>query len=150
MGLWAPADSITRAQAAAEQSANRRAQERQQGARQRARAEDRYRADLAAAILDYLAFPTAHHELAVEIADGAAARAAEVGSGRVGRTQTLSLDERAGLAARAWIRHRYTDYEDQLTAGYGDDLLVDELDYRATKSTANQAVDDFIAAHRHA
>jgi hypothetical protein len=150
LGLWAPADTIARAQAAAEQTANRRARGRQQGARQRAQAEDRYRADIAAAILDFLAFPTAHHELAVEIANGAAARAAAVGSGRVGRTRTLPLEERACLAARAWIRHRYTDYEDRLAASYGDNLLLDELDYRATKSAANQAVDDFIAAHRQA
>ncbi len=123
---------------------------RQQGARQRARAEDHYRTELAAAIVDFLAFHPAHHELAVAIAEGAARQAAAVGSGRVGRTRTLSLQERAALAARAWIRHRHTDYEDQLDTSYGDDLLLDELTYRTVKTAANEAVDDFIADHREA
>lgn len=150
LGLWAPAETIERARAAADQTASRRARGRQQGARQRARAEDRYRTELAAAIIHFLAFHPAHHELAAEIADGAARQAAAVGSGRVGRTRTLSLEERAALAARAWVRHRYTDYEDRLDTTFGDDLLLDELTYRAVKSAANQAVDDFITAHRDA
>jgi hypothetical protein len=150
LGLWAPAEAIEHARAAAEQTTSRRARARQQGARQRARAEDRYRAELAAAIVDFLEFHPAHQALAVEIADGAARQAAAVGSGRVGRTRTLSLEERAALAARAWIRHRYTDYEDRLDTAYGDDVLVDELTYRAVKSSANEAVDDYIAAHRDA
>lgn len=57
------------------------------------------------------------------------------------------MAERAGLAARAWIRHRYTDYETRLDTTYGDDLL-DELTYRAVKSAANDTVDDFLADHR--
>jgi uncharacterized protein DUF2293 len=150
LGLWAPTDAIEKARAAAEQGASRRARGREQGVRQRARAEDRYRADLAVAVVDYLAFHTAHHELAAKIADGAALQAAAVSSGRVGRTRTLSLQERAALAARAWMRHRYTDYEDRLETAYGDDFLLDELAYRQAKATANQAVDDFIAAHRGA
>lgn len=148
LGLWAPTETIERARATAEQSASRRARGRQEGARQRARAEDQYRTELAAAIVDFPAFHPAHHELAVAIADGAARQAAAVGSGRVGRTRTLSLEERAGLAARAWIRHRHTDYEDRLDTKYGDDLLLDELTYRTVKSAANQAVDDFITSHR--
>jgi len=118
------------------------------GARQRAYDEDRYRVDLEAAIVDFLGFHAAHNGLAAEIADGAARQAAAVGRGRVARTQTLPLEERAALAARAWIRHRHTDYEDRLDTTYGDDTVLDELTYRAFKSMANQAVDDFIAAHR--
>ncbi|MGH9064996.1 MAG: DUF2293 domain-containing protein [Acidimicrobiales bacterium] len=48
-------------------------------------------------------------------------RPAEVGSGRVGRTRTLSVHERAALAARAPIRHRCTYYEDRLANGVWDD-----------------------------
>jgi hypothetical protein len=61
----------------------------------------------------------------------------------------VTLEERAALAARPAVqpapRHRLRG---RLTASCGDDLLLDELDYRATKSAANQAVDDFITAHR--
>jgi hypothetical protein len=56
LGLWAPLEAIEQARVAANQTASRRAQGRQQGARQRARAEQRYRTDLAAAIVDFLAF----------------------------------------------------------------------------------------------
>lgn len=123
---------------------------RQQAARHRARGEDRYRTELAAAIVEFLAFHPTHHELAVQIAHGAATQAAAVGTGRVARTRAPTLHERAGLAARAWIRHRHTNYEDRLDTTYGDDLLLDELTDQAVKSAANQTVDDFIAAHRAA
>jgi hypothetical protein len=148
VGLWAPAETITEAQRAAVETAERRARQREQGARQRARSEDRYRAELATAILDYLDFDTTHADLAGQIADGAAGHAAIVGSGRVGRTRKLPLEDRAVLAARAWIRHRFTDYEDRLNSLYGDDLLLDEIDYRGIKHDAHSAVDTFLAEHR--
>ncbi len=113
LGLWAPAEAIEQARAAADHTASRRARGRQQGARQRARAENRFRTELAAATVDCLAFHTAHHQLAVEIANGAAAQAAAVGSGRVGCPRSPSLEERAVLAARVWIRHPHTNYEDR-------------------------------------
>jgi hypothetical protein len=69
-----------------------------------------------------------------------------VGSGRVGRTRLLPLEERAALAARAQIRHAHTDYHHQL-----DELPLvgndDEL-YRAIKADAQDAVDAFLIAHR--
>ncbi len=148
LGLWAPSEAIEQARRAAEQTAERRARGRQRGARQRVRAEGRYRAELAEAILEYLAFSPTHEGLATEIAEEASNRAAAVGSGRVGRTSSLSVEERAALAARAWIRHRYTNYEDELAASYGDDFLADELAYRDIKTAAHAAVDDFIATHR--
>lgn len=148
LGLWAPAETIARAREAAEHTATRRARTREQSARQRARAEDSYRADLAEAIVEYLSFHPEHHQLALEIADGAARQAAELGSGRVGRVQALSVPERAELAARAWIRHRYTSYDDELATAVGDALLVDELTYLEIKSSAHHAVDDFLTTHR--
>ena len=71
--------------------------------------------------------------LADQIANAAATRASEVGSGRVGRTSTLTLAQKAELAARAHIRHHHTNYEDQLAStaldGYGpfadDDRYLD-------------------------
>jgi hypothetical protein len=150
LGLWAPTEVIAQAQNTAEQTASRRARGREQGARQRARVEDRYRVELAQVIVEYLAFSPAHQALATEIAEEAATRAATVGSGRVGRARSLPVEERAVLAARAWIRHRHTDYEDQLDASYGDEFLADELNYRAVKTAAQAAVNDFISTHRGA
>ena len=100
----------------------------------RARQEARYQDELAAAIVEYLHFAARHEALAQTIARSAAKRAAVVGSGRVGRTRILALDERAALAARAQIRHAHTDYHDRLdelrVRGEDDDL------YRLIKAQA--------------
>ena len=143
LGLWAPAAAIRRAQRSEADTASARAVRREAAARSRARQEARYQGELVAAIVEYLHFAA----LAQTIAWSAAERAAVVGSGRVGRTRILALDERAALAARAQIRHAHTDYHDRL-----DELSVlgqdDEL-YRDIKAQAHDAVDAFIHAHRH-
>ena len=76
----------------------------------------------------------------------AAQRAGEVGSGRVGRTRKLTLDQRAALAARALIRHKYTDYEERLVTEVWDDDFL----YRSVKSDAHQEVDRYLEEHRRA
>lgn len=93
----------------------------------------------------FLDFETSHRALAEQIADEASARAAVVGSGRVGRTRTIALEERAALAARAYIRHRLTSYEDHLAEPtVWDDTFL----YREVRAAAQRAVDDFLASHR--
>lgn len=109
-----------------------------------------YRDELAAAIVAWLDFADQHTELATKIAQAAADHAAVVGSGRVGRTSTLSLQEKAALAARAHIRHHHTDYEDQLVE-HEAELGFTQLDsetYRALRRDAHQAVDRFLETHR--
>jgi hypothetical protein len=148
LGLWAPAATIIAAQQAAEDTAAARAVRREAGARSRARQEARYQQDLSAAIVTYLGFAPEHQALAESIAQDAAVRAAVVGSGRVGRTRLLTLEERAALAARAQVRHTHTDYERQLEglSIVGND---DEL-YRQIKANAHDEVDQFLAEHRPA
>lgn len=107
-----------------------------------------YRDELADAIRRFLAFAPDHRELAEGIASEAATRAAVVGSGRVGRTRTLSLDQRAALTARALIRHRYTSYEDDLFDASLEDPWDEEFWYREIKAEAQRAVDDFLDQHR--
>lgn len=154
LGLWAPAAAIAQARAVAEETAARRTRSREQGARQRARAEERYRDQLEGAILTYLAFTAEHRDLAAEIARETSLHAATVGSGRVARTRTLALEERAALAARAHIRHRFTEYEHDLDTAPDQhfelktDVELDDDSYRTIRSVANLAVDDFLAAHR--
>jgi hypothetical protein len=146
LGLWAPEATIIAAQQAAADTEAARAVRREAGARSRERQEARYKDELTAAIVTYLDFAPAHEALAETIAREAAQRAAVVGSGRVGRTRLLPLEERAALAARAELRHAYTDYEQQLAALplAGED---DEL-YRQIKANANDEVDRFVAEHR--
>jgi hypothetical protein len=60
----------------------------------------------------------------------------------------LPLDERAALAARATIRHGYTDYDDHLAGLNPFDAEVDDYEYRTIKERAHDAVDEFLRAHR--
>ncbi|MBT8193530.1 MAG: DUF2293 domain-containing protein [Acidimicrobiia bacterium] len=146
LGLWAPRTAIEAAQLAAEATEAERARRRDQGARSRERQEAAYLEELANAIRRFLEFPPEYAGLADEIAEAAAAQTAVVGSGRVGRTRTLTLDQRAALAARAYIRHHLTGYHDAL-----DDLTTewdDEYLYRQIKADAQHAVDEFLANHR--
>ena len=147
LGLWAPAEAIRAAEERAKETSDKRAAARRVSAQSRARHEDRYQADLREAVLAFLNFAPQHTELAAQIAAETAAHAAVVGSGRVGRTRLLGLEEKAALAARAHIRHRYTAYEDHL-----DDLPFEAWDeddlYREIKGAAHEAVDDFLDVHR--
>jgi hypothetical protein len=147
IGIWAPADQIREAEALAEATASKRASARAQSARTRARREENYQAELREAVLAFLNFSDDHADLAARIASETAVHAAVVGSGRVGRTQLLSLEEKAELAARAHIRHRYTTYEDEL-----DDIPLEAWDeddlYREIKGAAHAAVHAFLTRHR--
>jgi hypothetical protein len=147
LGLWAPSDAIRAAEEQAKATAAKRAAARVVNARSRVRREGRYQQQLREAVLVFLDFHPEHAELAEQIATETAARAAVVGSGRVGRTQLLTLEERARLAARAHIRHRYTRYEDKLSNTPFEAWDEDQL-YREIKGAAHQAVDDFLDQHR--
>lgn len=148
IGLWAPAAAIKAAHEKAAATADVRARRRESWPRERVRQETRDAAELASAIVAFLDFEPQHERLARQIAREAAARAAVVGSGRVGRTRTISIDERAALAARAYIRHRHTTYEENLDELWDEDSRDSEAAYRDVKAEAQEAVDEFLASHR--
>ena len=148
LGLFAPTAAISHARAEAERTAERRAQQRVVNARHRDKVEETYRAQFVAAVVAWLDFAPEHDGLADEIANAVAERAVAIGSGRVGRTKVLALEERAALAARATIRHGFTDYDDRLAGLDPFEAEVDDFEYRAIKQTAHDAVDDFLCAHR--
>jgi hypothetical protein len=147
LGVWAPSQVIAEAQARAEKTAGRRSAKRVLGAQSRQRQEDRYRHELEDAILRFLAFAPAHQELEHRIAKETATHAAVVGSGRVGRTRKLTLDERAALSVRAYIRHRFTSYHDDLDA-QSPEHWDEEYLYREIRGAANDAVARFLFEHR--
>jgi hypothetical protein len=149
LGLWAPRVAIEQAQAEATATETDRDRRRVQGTRSRERQEAVYRGELADAIRRILEFPPQRAELADEIAVAAAAQTAVVGSGRVGRTRTLSLEERGALAARAYIRHHLTVYQDALDDLATKELWDDEHLYPQIKADAQHDVDEFLAKHRH-
>ncbi len=146
LGILAPAATVAQAREEAAQTVVERSSRRAQGAAYRARKEDLYRQELAEAIVAFLGFAPEHAGLARSIATEAAQRAVEVGSRRVGRTRTISVGERAALAARALIRHRYTDYEERLLLEVWDDEFL----YRSVKAEAQDAVDRYLEEHRRA
>jgi hypothetical protein len=148
LGVFAPTAVISQARVDAEVTEERRARQRVSNARHRDKVEGAYRSEFTAAVLAWLDFAPEHTELAVEIAEAAATRAVEVGSGRVGRTKQFPLEERAALAARATIRHRFTDYEDHLVELDPFESDVDDYAYRLAKKAAHEAVDDFLCGHR--
>lgn len=113
-GLWAPAAHIDAARAALEveraDPAHARALEASRA--RRARAEERYVLEFANAVITFLAFAPAWHELARRLAVAVAEHATPVGSGTVARTQRISVEERAEAAVIAWLRHQTTTYDD--------------------------------------
>jgi hypothetical protein len=148
LGVWAPVEVIAQARAKAAETEEERARRRLQGARSRERQEDRYRKEFADAVREFLRFAPEHAELADRIAEATALHAAEVGSGRVGRTRTIEMTERATLAARAYIRHHHTTYEDELWNQASNGIWDDEFLYRQVKREAQNAVDRFLEQHR--
>ena len=117
-------------------------------ARHRDKVEDAYRGQFVAAVVAWLAFAPEHAALAEQIATSAADRAVVVGSGRVGRTRLLPLEERAARAARAAIRHQFTDYDDRLAELDPFEAEVDDFEYHSIKHDAHDAVDEFLDTHR--
>lgn len=153
LGVFCPEENLDSAERRREETAESRARQRAFGRTSRERAEERYRADMEQAIRDFLAFRPEHAMIAEEVARGAVAQATPVGSGRVGRTRKLSIAERAELAARAYIRHRHTDYEARLEkrregAGIGPDLDPADPIYHELKAEARRDVEDFLERHR--
>ncbi len=151
LGVFCPQDRVQQAEARAAQTKGAREAQREVGKRSRARTEARYRSELEQAILAFLAFAPKHESLAREIARGAVAQATPVGSGRVGRTRKLTLEERAELAVRAYVRHRRTNYEERLnqhSVTPWDEVGEDDDAYREVKAEANRDVDRFLARHR--
>lgn len=148
LGLLAPAANIQEANRLAQETQARREATRARSREQRARQEGAYRQVFTEAVLHYLDFNPRYQALARKIAEKVAKQATEVGSGRVGRTEKLTLERKAELAARAYIRHRYTGYEDRMSA---EDLVgLDEEARRDVRADAHGEVDEFLWEHRQA
>lgn len=145
LGLWAPAENIKKAQELASQTEKERKHKRAISRRQREKQEAKYKEQFTKAVYEFLDFAPKHRALALDIAENTSVRATEVGSNHVGRTKRLSMEEKAELAARAYIRHRYTSYEEQI--GVLDQEPDYEL-YRSAKIEAQFAVDEFLERYR--
>ncbi|MEI7838127.1 MAG: DUF2293 domain-containing protein [Planctomycetota bacterium] len=148
-GVVAPATAIAGARALAVETETKRALACAKAAPRRQRKEDEYRRQFEEACLRFLGFAAAHTDLAGTIAAETAAHACETGSGRVGRTTRVALDEKAALAVRAHIRHKCLAYEhelEKLRSECGGEIPDDF--YREVRSDIGPQVDAFLERHR--
>jgi hypothetical protein len=126
-GVLAEPDSIAQAEQECAADSEMRERRRERDAQRRAVEDERFVADLAAAVLAQ--FPDCPRERALRIAGHAGAR----GSGRIGRTGAgRALDpDTVRLAVMAAVRHEYTRYEDLLMSGVSRaesrDLVRDDV-----------------------
>jgi len=169
LGLLAPSENIETATRISHETIVKRMAERAVASRYRKVREIRYSKELEKAILEYLDFAPEHKALGARIAKEATSRAAEVGTGRVGRTRLLTIHEKARLAARAHIRHNHTTYERRLERastgrnwvtdegldreegpldGDGLSFEIDEETHREIKGLAEDEVDEFLKVHQ--
>ena len=146
LGTLAPPASIREAERLADETKARRERARESARQRREAQESAYQRQFAEAVLHYLRFAPRHKRLARQIAEGSARQATVVSSGRVGRTAKLTLEEKAELAARAYIRHRHTDYEDRLFELGAFDL--DDSPHGEARREAQEQVDEFLRRHR--
>ena len=112
-GIWAPADRIgaLEAELKVEREDPSYQKKLDAGRARRAKEQVVYAADFEAAVFEFLAFQSAHLELALEMSQAIAAHAVPVGSGTVARTQRIPIERRAEAAVIAWMRHQTTAYD---------------------------------------
>lgn len=112
-GVWAPAARIAAVRAGLDAERADPAYERKlaAGRARREREQVTYVEDFRGAVLQFLAFPPVHAELASRLATAITAHATPVGSGTVARTERIPLEERAAAAVIAWLRHQTTGYD---------------------------------------
>ncbi|MCB9526560.1 MAG: DUF2293 domain-containing protein [Myxococcales bacterium] len=113
-GLWAPAEAIAKAERMVERQRADPGYQRKlaQGRARRDREQANYVDQFERAVHQFLAFHSAHAELADALAKAIAAHATPVGSGTVARTERIPVERRAEAAVIAWLRHQTTGYDD--------------------------------------
>ena len=143
LGIFTPANIIEEEhrKISDERSTKEYKQRLESSRKSRKKKESKYREEFSEACFRFLNFIPEHEELAHKIAEEAASQAMTVGSGRVGRTSKLTLEQKAELAIRACIRHEYTNYEEELVED--GEVWYDEI-----KRNAGDEVHRFLEEHR--
>jgi hypothetical protein len=112
-GIWAPATTIEtiHAELEVERSTEGYAKRKEADARRRDKAQAEYVEDFHGAVVEFLAFHSAHADLVHRIARAVTEHATPVGSGTVARTKRIPVEQRAEAAVIAWMRHQTTAYD---------------------------------------
>lgn len=112
-GVWAPESTIVRIRKdlQAERSTAGFAKRKKAAAQRREKAQAEYVEDFHGAVVAYLDFHQDYRELAQRMAHAITVHATPVGSGTVARTKRIPVEQRAGAAVIAWMRHQTTGYD---------------------------------------
>jgi len=112
-GVWAPAQTITRARATVERerASPEHARQLAAGRARREREQAEYVTEFTRHVLAFLGFHARHASFAQALAERVAEHATPVGSGTVARTERIPVAERAEAAVIAWMRHQTTAYD---------------------------------------
>jgi hypothetical protein len=112
-GVWAPAATIDRirAELEAERATESYAKRKEAQARRRNQAQAEYVEDFFGAVVTFLAFHPNYADLANRLARAVTDHTTPVGSGTVGRTKRIPVEQRAEAAVIAWMRHQTTGYD---------------------------------------
>lgn len=112
VGVLAPTELVEAAKVEASRSKADRQKKRASTTAYRAKKEVERKAEVKAMMLEM--YPNMPPKEAGWIVD----HAFEVGSGRVGRTSLICMDEKIELAVQAYIRHTHTEYDSLLNDGW--------------------------------
>lgn len=112
-GAWAPEITIDRIrkELEAERSTAGFAKRKKAAAQRREKIQAEYVGDFHGAVVAYLNFHPDHADLAHQMAQAITIHATPVGSGTVARTKRIPVEQRAGAAVIAWMRHQTTGYD---------------------------------------
>ena len=112
-GIWTAAATIERirAELEAERATEGFAKKKEADVRRREKAQAEYVEDFHGAVVAFLAFHSAHADLADRLARAVTVHATPVGSGTVARTKRIPVEQRAEAAVIAWMRHQTTGYD---------------------------------------
>ena len=112
-GVYAPALTIAklRKEVDAERGTESYAKRMATDAMRREKVQAAYVEDFEGAILGFLAFHSAHQDIAKQMARAVTEHATPVGSGTVARTTRIPIEQRAEAAVIAWMRHQTTGYD---------------------------------------
>ena len=113
LGIWAPQSNIS--QAKMEVEAMRTdpgyAKKQASAAKTRAKKQENYMAEFQLEVAKYLNFHSSYADLQSKMAQLVTEHAIPIGSGTVARTSMIPVEERAGKAVIAWMRHKTTNYD---------------------------------------
>ncbi|MBL3657266.1 DUF2293 domain-containing protein [Fulvivirga sediminis] len=118
LGIWAPAENISGAKKAVAdmRSAPDYEKKKASAAKSRDKKQEAYKLEFEEAVRQHLSFHSKYKALEVKMAKLVTEHAIPVGSGTVARTAMIPIEERAGKAVIAWMRHKTTGYDNMKIA----------------------------------